>query len=165
MDSFQPLYTLTAASPPDKDQDRDRDPDKRPEFSRSNSHPTPFFTSLGPHTEDGPSFYDLTNSTSLPAIPPTPTVPLRFKPIDAKDTGDDADNDTTPELSPKASPTPPRPLSSTPEAKAPYVPIHNSNNGSKEPATSSSQSFSMEVDTDHGVHLTKEDIHFWSTLH
>ncbi|KAF9215588.1 Cysteine protease atg4b [Podila verticillata] len=165
MDSFQPLYTLTAASPPDKDQDRDRDPDKRPEFSRSNSHPTPFFTSLGPHTEDGPSFYDLTNSTSLPAIPPTPTVPLRFKPIDTKDTGDDADNDTTPELSPKASPTPPRPLSSTPEAKAPYVPIHNSNNGSKEPATSSSQSFSMEVDTDHGVHLTKEDIHFWSTLH
>ena len=161
MDSFQPLYTLNTASPPDKDQDRD--PDKRPEFSRSNSHPTPFFTSLGPHTENGPSFYDLTNSTSLPAMPPMPPVPLRFK-IDTKDTSDDADDATTPELSPKATPTPPRPLPSTPEAKAFYAPNQSNNNGTKMP-TISSTPFAVEEDTDHGVDLTKEDVHFWSSLH
>lgn len=165
MDSFQPLYILKAASPPDKD--HDRDPDKRPEFSRSNSHPTPFFTSLGPHAEDGPSFYDLTNSTSLPAVP-LPAVPLRFRPIETIDTGGDDDN-STPELSPKVDPTPPAPpLSSTPEATL-YTSNYSSSNsysninGTKE--ETASQSLAMEEDAAHGVYLTKEDVHFWSSLH
>ncbi|KAF9299758.1 Cysteine protease atg4b [Mortierella antarctica] len=165
MDSFQPLYILKSASPPDKD--HDRDPDKRPEFSRSNSHPTPFFTSLGPHAEDGPSFYDLTNSTSLPAIP-LPAVPLRFRPIETIDTGG-VDDNSTPELSPKVDPTPPAPpLSSTPEATL-YTSNYSSSNsnsninGTKE--ETASQSLAMEEDAAHGVYLTKEDVHFWSSLH
>ncbi|KAG0095699.1 Cysteine protease atg4b [Podila epicladia] len=170
MDSFQPLYTLKAASPSDKD--HDRDPDKRPEFNRSNSHPTPFFTSLGPHTEDGPSFYDLANSTSVPAIP-MPAIPLRFRSIEAIDAGDDDDN-STPELSPKADSTPPLPpLSSTPEAII-YTSNHSNSNSNSSNSSShingrkeetASQALVMDVDTAHGVYLTKEDVHFWSSLH
>ncbi|KAF9321897.1 Cysteine protease atg4b [Podila horticola] len=167
MDSFQPLYSLKTASPPDKDLDRDLD--KRPEFSRSNSHPTPFFTSLGPHG-DGPSFYDLASSASLPAMP-MPAVPLRFRLIETKHTGDDDDN-STPELTPKADSTPPPPpppvppLSSTPEATL-YIPNHSDSkrniNNTKEATIS--QSLTKGEDTAHEVYLTKEDAHFWSSLH
>ncbi|KAG0038983.1 Cysteine protease atg4b [Podila clonocystis] len=173
MDSFQPLYSLKTASPPDKD--HDRDPDKRPEFSRSNSHPTPFFTSLGPHG-DGPSFYDLANSTSLSAMP-MPAIPLRFRTIETIDTGVDDDN-STPELSPKADSTPPVPPSSSPDATLYMSNRSNSNSNSNSTSNStstsningtkeetSSQPLAMEVDTAHGVYLSKEDINFWSSLH